>query len=405
MTAEPAAGRDAYFAGLQAALHAAGVVAPTLVIDRERLDGNIDLVREHLPPGMGLRVVVKSLPCPPLVERVCARVPTQRLMTFNLAMLLDFAAAMPEADQLLGKPLPVAAARRFIASVADAPTRLRKVQWLVDTPARLREYAGLAEAEAVELRINLELDIGLHRGGFVPGPELDAALRSLTDAKRLRLAGFMGYEPHVARLPVALGLRRRARDRAWRCYAAANEAARRLLGSDTFAGLTRNAAGSPTYRLYGDTAIANEVAVGSALVKPTDFDSDLLARHRPALFIAAPVLKVLDRVRVPGLDGSAGAWARLGGPRSQAVFIHGGHWLAQPVDPPRLRYSPVFGRSSNQELLHYRNRNRGLPALRPDDFVFLRPTQSEAVMLQFGAIAVVEAGAVVERWPVLSASA
>jgi hypothetical protein len=39
---------------------------------------------------------------------------------------------------------------------------------------------------------------------------------------------------------------------------------------------------------------------------------------------------------------------------------------------------------------------------RVDDFVFLRPTQSEAVLLQFGDLAVVRGERVVERWPVLA---
>ena len=41
----------------------------------------------------------------------------------------------------------------------------------------------------------------------------------------------------------------------------------------------------------------------------------------------------------------------------------------------------------------------------PDEFVFLRPHQSEAVFLQFGDIAVYEDGAIVERWPVFDYSA
>jgi len=40
--------------------------------------------------------------------------------------------------------------------------------------------------------------------------------------------------------------------------------------------------------------------------------------------------------------------------------------------------------------------------LQPDDWVFLRPTQSEFVFLQFGDIAVYDGGAIVERWPVFS---
>jgi len=41
--------------------------------------------------------------------------------------------------------------------------------------------------------------------------------------------------------------------------------------------------------------------------------------------------------------------------------------------------------------------------LQQDDFVFLRPTQSESVFLQFGDIWVYENGAITERWPIISA--
>ena len=43
--------------------------------------------------------------------------------------------------------------------------------------------------------------------------------------------------------------------------------------------------------------------------------------------------------------------------------------------------------------------------MRPDDFVFLRPTQSEAVLQQFGDIAVYENGRITEMWPVFPAQA
>ncbi len=38
--------------------------------------------------------------------------------------------------------------------------------------------------------------------------------------------------------------------------------------------------------------------------------------------------------------------------------------------------------------------------LQVDDWVFLRPTQSEHVMLQFGDLRVVKDGALVDTWPV-----
>jgi D-serine deaminase-like pyridoxal phosphate-dependent protein len=50
------------------------------------------------------------------------------------------------------------------------------------------------------------------------------------------------------------------------------------------------------------------------------------------------------------------------------------------------------------------NGSRSVP-LRPDDFVFFRPTQSEAVFLQFGDLLVYEDGRITERWPTFPVSA
>jgi D-serine deaminase-like pyridoxal phosphate-dependent protein len=40
--------------------------------------------------------------------------------------------------------------------------------------------------------------------------------------------------------------------------------------------------------------------------------------------------------------------------------------------------------------------------LKVDDWVFLRPTQSEFVFLQFGDIALYDNGNIVDQWPVFS---
>jgi D-serine deaminase-like pyridoxal phosphate-dependent protein len=60
----------------------------------------------------------------------------------------------------------------------------------------------------------------------------------------------------------------------------------------------------------------------------------------------------------------------------------------------------LYGRSTNQEML---NHSRSV-TLRPDDWVFLRPTQSEFVFLQFGDIAVYDGGRIVDSWPVFTQS-
>lgn len=394
--------RDDYFLNLQSALKNAGIAAPTLVIDRARLNQNIDTLKSHLPDGMSYRIVAKSLPSIGLLTHIAERARTDRLMTFNQPMLNELSVAMPQASQLVGKPLPVQAARNYFDALpAEYSAAAENIQWLVDSPERIAQYSDLAESLGRTFNLNIELDVGLHRGGLEPGPDLDTALNMIKGREHLNFSGFMGYEPHLPSLPSALGWRDRAKAGAWNTYRAALARAEAVYGPEHMKSITRNAAGSPTYCYYEDTSLANEISAGSCLVKPTHFDTELLVPHIPASFIATPVIKSLDQTRLPGLEFAEGAAKAWNPNSSKTVFIYGGHWLADPVDPPGLEYNKTFGRSSNQEMLN------GGPELEiaVDDFVFFRPHQSEAVFLQFGDIAVYDKGKIVDSWPVFPASA
>ena len=366
--------RDPYYVKVQQALKTAKIAQPTLVVDRGRLNANVDRLMGDLPAGMGYRIVAKSLPSTGLIDHVRARSKSDRLMTFNLPMLIELSQTMPDASQLIGKPLPAQAVQNyFTALTTDHAAAAANVQWLVDTPERLDQYAALADANGADMAINIELDVGLHRGGAVPGDVLNNMLEQLRQSNRLKFAGFMGYEPHLAKLPTTLGWRDRAKNGAWDVYRDALQAAEAIFDPSVVQCATRNAAGSPTYRLYEDTKIANEISVGSALVKPTDFDTDLLSAFEPAAFIATPVIKALDETRIPGLEFADPARRVMDANLEKTIFIYGGHWLAHPVDPPGLSYNPTFGRSSNQEMLYGGSQIN----LVPDDFVFLRPTQRD----------------------------
>ena len=394
--------RDTYFLDVQKALLKANIAEPRLVIDRTRLNANIDTLLGHLPDGMGYRIVAKSLPSLALIQHIAERTKTDRLMTFNQPMLSALSLAMPQASQLLGKPLPVQAARNYFKALpASHSEAADNIQWLIDTPQRLVQYQALSTSLGRKLRINIELDVGLHRGGFEPGEAIQSVLDTIKSSPDLELAGLMGYEPHIPSLPTAMGWRDKALKNAWRIYTEAKAQVGETFGADHLQRMTLNAAGSPTYRLYKDTSIANEVSVGSTLVKPTHFDKDLLEEHAPASFIATPVIKFYDDTKMPGLEFADGVKRAWDPNYQRTVFIYGGNWLADPVDPPGLAYNSTFGRSSNQEMLN------GGPELEisPDEFVFFRPHQSEAVFLQFGDIAVYENGEIVDQWPVFPASA
>jgi len=393
------AARDPYFNSLDQALKSAAIYKPSLIIDLDRLDQNIETLLADLPEGMAYRIVAKSLPIPQLLAHIRKKTGTDRLMTFNLPMLLDLARTMPEASQLLGKPLPAAAFKDFLSNASSGS--MDNIYWLIDTPERLAEYSDIAQNLGQPINIVFELDVGLHRGGFDMGESLRTALVDIKKSNVMRFQGFMGYEPHLASIPTALGWRNRAKRGAWDIYTGANDLAREIFGDTYTDNILRNVAGSPTYRLYKDTSIGNEVSIGSALVKPTDFDTELLEAFVPACFIATPVLKATGATRLPGLEFAEGINRIVSPDSAQTFFTHGGKWMATPVDPPNLKYNKVFGRSSNQEMLNG-------PAdikLKPDDFIFLRPHQSEAVLLQFGDIVVLRGVKVIDHWPTFRISA
>jgi D-serine deaminase-like pyridoxal phosphate-dependent protein len=384
---------DRYFNGLAAALKRAGLNKPTLVIDRQRLNANVAAIRKSTDAAkLPLRVVAKSLPSPGLLKAVMQGMATQRLMVFSADMLLQLLPLHPQADYLLGKPLPVSEFLR-VAKTLSAEQAMR-IQWLIDTPQRLAEYEAAAKSQSIPLKINLEIDVGLHRGGFADPQTLAAAVRQ-ERADQPLIAGLMGYEPHVPKMPSPDSAYADAQNAYAKGIAVLKEA-----GFDP-ARLTLNSAGSPTFRRHCKGTVANEVSVGSAFVKPGDFDYEDLADLRPAAFIATPVLKASTDQPVPGLESFSDAMHWWDRNTTRGFFIHGGHWLAKPLSPPGLEYSKLMGRSSNQELLTGSNKID----LKPGDSVFLRPDQSEALFLQFGDIAVFDGGEITELWPTLPGSA
>lgn len=377
-----------WFRQADAALKAAGIHQPCLVLDLDLLDANVAAVRAALAPGLALRIVDKSLPCPRLVERIAAAFGTRRIMTFHAPVARAMLAAFPDAELLFGKPMPAALAASMLDELPEAAAR--RIVWLVDTPERLAQYGAVAAARGQTLRFCFEVDIGLHRGGF-PTPEaLGDALAGLERHPLLACEGMMAYEAHIGHIPGWLGgpegARRRSLSLFRRYLALLGEDRRRIV----------NLGGSSTALLYGGDLGANEVAMGSAFVKPSDFDVPSLAALRPAIFIAAPVLKVVE-AELPGLDRRSRLAQALGLLPRRGLYLYGGKWMADPAYPAGMKESGAFGRSSNQQFLAL----PGDAAIRPDDFAFLRPTQSEAVLQQFGPIRILSQGRIVDAWPVL----
>jgi D-serine deaminase-like pyridoxal phosphate-dependent protein len=383
---------DAYFAQLNALLRRAGPGRPVMLVDIDRMDTNVDVLSGSVGASKTYRVVVKSLPSVPLLRHVMDRARTDALMVFHQPFLNAVAEHFPDADALLGKPMPVAAARTYYRKLgAGDSDPARQVQWLIDTRERLMQYRALARELGVTMRINVEIDVGLHRGGLPEPAALDPILQSIADdPDHLRFAGFMGYEPQLTGLGADLGhpavvevldIYRGFIDRA------------RTRGIDV-EGLTLNGAGSHTLRIYEGDSTMNDLAAGSGVVKPTDFDTFHLRDNVPAVFIATPVLKRYDALTVPGDPWMADLMQWWDPNTRRLYFIYGGYWKARFVSPAGIE-DPLY-HSTNQQPI---TTSEGVD-LAVDDYVFLRPTQSEFVMLQFGDLLVVRDGEFVDRWPV-----
>ena len=392
---------SAYFQALNRELQRAGPMRPVLLIDLDRLDQNIEVVKASLArSGKQLRLVEKSLPAPGLLAYIGARVGSQRLMSFHQPFLNQDARHFPQADILLGKPLPVRSAQLFYASHSGPFDPGRQLQWLLDTPERLQQYLALAKGLATRMRINIELDVGLHRGGVSDHATLEAMLALIAgNPQHLQFAGFMGYDPFVGMdLPGLLGTPQQLLAKVMALYEGYVAYTRERYPQLWHAQLTLNTAGSPSYRLHESERLSTELAVGSALLKPTHFDLASLSEHVPAAYIATPVLKAGGPLQIPLLEGTSRLLSWWDANQRASFFVYGGNWQAEPESPAGLQNSSLYGRSSNQELLTA-SPTCGLGV---DDHVFLRPTQSESVLLQFGELLAVRGGKLVERWPVYS---
>lgn len=389
---------DSYFARLNQLMKDMKVGRPALVIDDARLQDNCLVVTKHLHEiGRHHRIVSKSLPSVGLVQQVMKYTGSHRIMVFQQPFLNDVALAEPQSDLLLGKPMPVDAAERFYAKLTGAFDPTKQLQWLIDTQARLEEYLALAKRLGTRMRINIEIDVGLHRGGMETPAQMDSLLKTIeANPEHLEFAGFMGYDGQVGRLPPALESTEESHKRSNEFYFGfINHLKQHWPQQAARKDLTFNGGGSLSVLLHGKDSPTTELACGSALLMPSDFDAPQNAELKVAAFIATPVLKEWTDLKMPGPLPLGELWQLWDINRKKTFFIYGGYWKAKPVAPAGLSANPLYGYSSNQMMY---NGSPSIP-IGVGDYIFFRPTQSEAVLLHFGDLLAERDDKLLGWWP------
>ena len=368
---------DHFYQQLNHDLKTLGKGIPQLIIDQQRLLQNVQYVRSQLQQAAHLqpRLVVKSLANLELLQWISQQLNTQRLMVFHIAHLHTLLQVLPQADILLGKPMPIQAVQAFYCD--HTPSTAGRIQWLVDQLPRLQQYRQLAQQLNMCLDINIEIDVGLHRGGVNHPDLLEQMLREIQQyPEHLRLTGLMGYDAHVTKVPEIMSKADQTYHNSQVQYQRYIDVIRQKTPSLWHDQLCLNGGGSPTFSFHVKHSVCNDLSFGSMLLKPTDFDLPQLRALQPALFIAAPILKTLAKIQLPGME----LLDKLNIPSLfQGVFIYGGYWMGQYVYPEGAKPHALYGRSTNQELVC-------VPKAYPvslEDHIFLRPSQSEVVIPQF----------------------
>ena len=391
-----------YFQQLNQTLKSYKRAIPSLLIDLDLLDQNIEHLQKVVAVEKAFRIVVKSLPSVPLLDYIMGKTATRKLMVFHQPFLSELARQYGNTiDILLGKPMPVQTAGFFYQSLAadSAFIPSQQLQWLIDTKARLQQYIALSRKIGERIRVNLEIDVGLHRGGFHRIADLKDTLQLIAaNEAQIEFSGFMGYDPHITHVPKFLRSPEKSFQLANNFYRQCIQLVKEEFPSLWNDRLTFNGAGSPTLSIHQTPhSVLNDIAAGSALVKPSSFDNPSLADFTPACFIATPVLKKLAGTTLPALEKFKPLLGILKPAYKKSYFIYGGYWKADYHYPPQTAVNAIFGPSTNQSMIN----TASTVELEVDDFVFLRPIQSEFVFLQFGKLLALRNGRIHDEWPVL----
>ncbi|WP_180164418.1 alanine racemase [Acinetobacter sp. YH12049] len=366
---------DAYFQQLNTLLKQNGTGMPQLIVDVDALNHNLVITQQQIPHSLHPRLVVKSLACMALLQHCATQLKTQRFMLFHFAHLKTLFESMPQADVLFGKPMPIQALKHADKAVLQATQS--QVQWLIDSEQRLAQYLKFAEQHQLCLRINIEIDVGLHRGGLKTIDELKAILDVIVQhPQHLKFSGLMGYDAHVAKIPRLIQSAEQTYQQSQKSYQQFKAYVQQHYPTLCDEHTCWNGGGSPSFSFHCQQSVCNEVSFGSMLLKPADFELKNLHAFQSALWLATPVLKVLPRTELPQLEWLS-RWAK-----SQAVFIYGGYWRGDYVYPQGSQPHALYGRSSNQELVQIPQTS----SIDIDDYIFLRPAQSEMIIPQFAQL-------------------
>ncbi len=218
----------------------------------------------------------------------------------------------------------------------------------VDHPANVTQLSTACTAKGVELRVLVEVDIGMGRCGCPPGAPARDLARQVSDAPGLQLKGLMGYEGHLVLVPDFEERARRVREELDKLVITAALMERDGLPVEIISG-----GGTGTYDITGDHPLVTEVQAGSYVFMDSTYRA-VRPDFEPSLTLLSTVVSRPIPERVVVDAGLKTLTKEFGWPsplNAQAVSVrylseeHGVLDLAEPESVPwkagdRVRFLP-----------------------------------------------------------------
>lgn len=264
--------------------HLSAVDTPALILDLDAFERNLErMVTALRGCNMRLRAHAKSHKCPEIALRQVA------LGAVGICcQKVSEAAVFVEAgikDILVTNEVMGDTKLRHLVALA----RNARIGVLVDHPLQVQALAAAALAHAVNLDVYIEVDVGAHRCGVVPGEEAVRLAEQIVASPALRFAGLQCYHGPAQHM-------RTPQERA-AAIGSAVEAARMTRQAIEACGITVErvtGAGTGSFVHERDSGVFNEIQAGSYVFMDRDYgdnqrgEGDIAFEH--ALFVRTTVM-------------------------------------------------------------------------------------------------------------------
>lgn len=171
----------------------AQIASPALLLYRERIEHNLQLMLSIAGDPAQLRPHVKTHKLLPLVQRQIALGITKfKCSTISEVEMCALAGA---ADVLLAMPCVGPNGHRLAELAVKYP--LTHFAGIADDEETIRSLASAAQQHRVNLGVFLELDCGMGRTGIAPGEAASILVHVIKDTPRLLFCGLHAYDGHI----------------------------------------------------------------------------------------------------------------------------------------------------------------------------------------------------------------